>query len=108
MLGDVRLNYIVTDTLRINIDGVLEKQVRVVVDSNNVDLEENHWITSPIALQPNFVTLHGPASVVGQASDTLTINLPDREIDETLRIHGATPLYQYYGAGGSARSADIL
>ncbi len=82
VLGDVRLNYIVTDTLRINIDGVLEKQVRVVVDSSNVDLEENHWITSPIALSPTFVTLHGPASVVSQASDTLTINLPDREIDE--------------------------
>ena len=82
VLGDVRLNYIVTDTLRINIDGVLEKQVRVVVDSSNVDLEENHWITSPIALRPPFVTLHGPASVVSQASDTLVISLSDREIDE--------------------------
>ena len=90
VLGDVRLNYIVTDTLRINIDGVLEKQVRVVVDSNNVGLEENHWITSSIALQPNFVTLHGPASVVSQASDTLMVRLPDREIDE--RYSATVPL----------------
>ncbi len=90
VLGDVRLNYIVTDTLRINIDGVLEKEVRVVVDSNKVNLGENHWITSPISLQPNFVTLHGPTSVVSQASDTLTINLPDREIDE--RYESTVPL----------------
>ena len=90
VLGDVRLNYIVTDTLRINIDGVLEKQVRVVVDSNDVALEENHWITSPITLRPNFVTLHGPASVVSQASDTLVVNLPEREIDE--RYAATVPL----------------
>ncbi len=90
VLGDIRLNYVVTDTLRISIDSVLEKQVRVVVDSNNVDLEEDHWITSLIALRPNFVTLRGPASVVRQASDTLAVNLPDREIDE--RYEATVPL----------------
>lgn len=90
VLGDVRLNYVVTDTLRINIDSVLEKKVRVVVDSNSIGLEENHWITSPIALRPDFVVLHGPASVVSQASDTLAISLADREINE--RYEATVPL----------------
>lgn len=82
VLGDVRLSYIVTDTLHINIDSVLEKQVQVVLDSTSVALEENHWITSPILLNPRSVTLHGPASVVSQARDTLFIRLSDEEIDE--------------------------
>lgn len=82
VLGDVRLNYVATDTLRIDIDSVLEKRVRVVVDSNNVSLEEKHWITSPILLRPRFATLHGPASMVRQANDTLVAQLPDRGIDE--------------------------
>ena len=82
VLGDVRLNYIVTDTLRINIDSMLEKQVHLVVDSARIGLEENHWFTSPISVSPRSVILHGPASVVSQARDTLLIRLPDREIDQ--------------------------
>ena len=81
-LGDVRLNTIVTDTLRIDIDSMAEKQVTVALDSTLVDLEENHWLTSPVSISPQTVTLRGPASVVRQASDTLMITLPDQEIDE--------------------------
>ena len=81
-LGDVRLDNIVTDTLHINIDSMLEKPVTVAVDSTLINLEENHWLTSPITINPRTVTLRGPASVIGQAADTLTVSLPDQEIDE--------------------------
>lgn len=82
VLGDVSLEYIVTDTLRIDIDSVSEKEVTVMVDSATVNLEKNHWVTSRIAIEPRGVTLHGPASVVEQASDTLMVRLADQDIDE--------------------------
>ena len=81
-LGDVRLDYIVTDTLHLEIDSMLEKEVTVALDSTAIDLEENYWITSPVAITPRRVKLRGPASVVGQAADTLMISLPDQEIDQ--------------------------
>lgn len=82
VLGDVSLEYIITDTLRLSIDSVLEKEVTVVLDSIAIDLEENHWVTSRIAVTPSRVTLHGPASVVSQAGDTLVVSLPDQDIDD--------------------------
>ena len=82
VLGDVRLDNIITDTLRINIDSMLEKSVTVALDSTQIDLEENYWLTSPVTINPRTVTLRGPASVISQAPDTLTISLPDQEIDE--------------------------
>ena len=81
-LGDVQLDYIVTDTLHLEIDSVQEKEVAVALDSTSIDLEENHWITSPITIQPRQIKLRGPASVVSQAADTLVISLPDQEIDQ--------------------------
>ena len=95
-LGDVRLEYILTDTLRINIDSVLTKEVVVAVDSASVDLEENHWITSSILLKPQVVRVVGPASVIRQAPDTLTVSIPDQEIaedyEETLPLSYTSPL----------------
>lgn len=82
VLGGVRLDYIITDTLRINIDSVMEKLVRVVLDSTTIDLEENYWVTSRVSVTPTVVKLHGPSSVVSQAGDTLMVSLPDQNIDE--------------------------
>ena len=82
VLGDVRLEYIVTDTLYIDIDSMLEKQAVVALDSTQISLEEDYWLTSPVAISPRIVTLRGPTSVISQAADTLTISLPDQEIDE--------------------------
>ena len=82
VLGDVSLEYIVTDTLRIDIDSVSEKDVTVVLDSAAVDLENNHWITSRVAINPRGVKLHGPASVISRAGDTLMVSLADQDIDE--------------------------
>lgn len=81
-LGDVRVDRIITDTLRINIDSTLEKTVTLAVDSTTIDLEENYWITSSVSLTPRTVKLMGPASVINQVPDTLPIELPDQEIDE--------------------------
>ena len=82
-LGDVRLDNILTDTLRIDIDSMAKKDVIVALDSTQIDLEENYWLTSPVAISPRTATLRGPASVVHQAADTLMITLPDQEIDES-------------------------
>ena len=82
LLGDVRLDRILTDTLHINIDSTLTKEVTVLLDSSAVSLEEAHWITSPVLVSPRRATLKGPASVVSQAPDTLMVQLPEQEINE--------------------------
>ena len=84
-LRDVRLDNIVTDTLHIDIDSMLEKTVVVALDSTLINLEENHWLTSPVAIAPRTVTLRGPASIISQAADTLAVSLPDQNIDENYK-----------------------
>ncbi len=96
LLGDVRLDRILTDTLRINIDSTLTKEVVVLLDSTTVGLEEAHWITSPVLVNPQRATLKGPASVVNQAPDTLVVQLPEQEIssdyEETVSISYTNPM----------------
>ena len=95
-LGDIRLEYILTDTLRINIDSVLSKEITITVDSASVDLEENHRITSGVSTTPRVAKVVGPASVIRQAPDTLVVEIPDQEIgddyEETISLSYTSPM----------------
>jgi hypothetical protein len=81
-LEDIRVNYILDDTLFFDFDRRVTKQIALRVDSANVSLAENYRITSPISLEPTFITLEGPAALVGKLPDEIYIDLPNEDIDE--------------------------
>lgn len=80
--GDVRLNYVVTDTIFIEIEKKAKKEVVLSIDSLHVDLGENYRITSPITFTPKRVVMEGPETQVKTASDTLMIRIAEEEISE--------------------------
>jgi hypothetical protein len=80
--GDVRLNYVVTDTIYIEIEKKVKKEVVLFIDSLQVDLGENYRITSPISVTPKRVIMEGPETQVNAASDTLMIRIAEEEISE--------------------------
>lgn len=81
-LEDVRLDYIVTDTLFLDIDKAVSKKVQVAVDTSKVQLVDQYRIVSDIQISPNTVTLQGPASVISQIPDTVYVGMPDETISE--------------------------
>lgn len=67
-LRGFRLNYVITDTLFIDIEEKVSKKVVVVIDSLNIPLESNFRLTSPINVSPDSLVLVGPKSLLAKQS----------------------------------------
>ncbi|MDF9801029.1 hypothetical protein OKW21_006292 [Catalinimonas alkaloidigena] len=78
-LGDVRLDYVVTDTLFINIDEAAEKEVMLTLDSSSIHLGDSYQLVSPVVLSTRRAILKGPSTILQDIGDTLYISLPNSE-----------------------------
>ena len=65
-LRGFRLNYVITDTLFIDIEEKVSKKVMVAIDSMNIPLESNFRLTSPITIDVDTLTLAGPKSLLNK------------------------------------------
>ncbi|QSE98087.1 YbbR-like domain-containing protein [Fulvivirga lutea] len=81
-LPDFDVNFVLTDTLVLNIDKRASKRYALKVDSSSIQLSENYWVTSSIAYTPDSITLHGPASLLDKMESPLLVKVPQDEIDE--------------------------
>ncbi|MFP4094309.1 MAG: hypothetical protein ACLFUB_07470 [Cyclobacteriaceae bacterium] len=84
-LGEVRLNEVVTDTLFLDFDKAVQKQVGLALDSSSLMLEEGVQLISPISISPRKVTLLGPRTIMQDVDDTLYISLREEEIGGNYR-----------------------
>ncbi|EMR02232.1 YbbR-like domain-containing protein [Cesiribacter andamanensis] len=79
-LNEVRLNYVVTDTLFINIERRISKKVRVHIDSTSISLADNHRVVSPLLLAPDSVVFTGPTSFINGLADSISVFIPQQQI----------------------------
>lgn len=80
-MNDVQLNYVLTDTLYINIDHRITRKFAVRVDSAGISLDNNHRIVGLVRYTPDSVTLEGPQQILANMPDTLLIRIPQQDID---------------------------
>jgi len=81
-LNDVQLNYVLTDTLFVNVDKRVSKRFYLHVDSLTLFLEKNFALVTPVTLSQDSVTLTGPESLLLSLGDTITISIDEKEIDD--------------------------
>ena len=79
-LDELKINYLVTDTVFIDIEQKMSKKVRLRIDSLALNLADNYRMTSPIKIEPDSVMLVGPKSFVDTLSNIYQLELPIREI----------------------------
>lgn len=75
-LSELQINFVVTDTVFINIEQKKAKYLTVAVDSLQIDLAKNHRITSPIAVVPDTIQVIGPKSYIDTLQQTYQLT-PD-------------------------------
>src|SRR5690606_302183 len=75
-LSELQINFVVTDTVFINIEQKKAKYMTVAVDSLQIDLATNHRITSPIAVVPDTTQVTGPKSYIDTLQKTYQLT-PD-------------------------------
>ena len=80
-LSSLDLNFVVTDTLYFDIQRQQSKKLLVYVDSSTISLKRFFQIISPLGVSPDSVLITGYESLIESLSDTLTIRLPETEID---------------------------
>ena len=81
-MSDLTLNYVVTDTLSINIEPLESRKLNVYVDTGDIDLRNSYQIVSDITIDPDTVWVTGPRSLVRALTDTARVNIPETNIDE--------------------------
>ncbi len=81
-LEGLKINYIVTDTLFLNIERKITKRMRLKVDSLNLSLEKDYQLISSIDIRPDHMMLIGPESIINSFETDFDITPDDNEIDE--------------------------
>jgi hypothetical protein len=82
-LPQFQVNYVISDTLHLNIESKAVRKFGVYVDSLSLDLKDNFKITGAIAVRPDSVMLSGPQSIIEQLPANLPIRVGQQNIDES-------------------------
>ena len=91
-LDNIRLDYVVTDTLRINIDSLTRRNITVALDTHSLHLAENYRLVSGVSVLPTQIEVDGPVSVVRQLPDTLKIQLEEEDVKGELETTLLVPI----------------
>jgi YbbR domain-containing protein len=81
-LGKLHINYLITDTLRLQIDEKDFHRFKVVVDHSNLSFRKGFGKVSPIVILPDSVTLEGPKSILHSMSDSITVSISGKQINQ--------------------------
>ncbi|MBL6446164.1 hypothetical protein JMN32_07585 [Fulvivirga sp. 29W222] len=84
-ISEVELNYVLTDTLHINIDRKASRKFPIKIDSAGISLSSGYRLISSIRFNPDSVTLEGPEGILTGMPDTLLVSIPQKEVDENFK-----------------------
>jgi hypothetical protein len=79
-LHDVKINYLLQDTLFFRFDRVITRKFPVRIDPASISLLEGYKISSPVIIEPGKITLIGPSSIVSAIKDSFFIKIEERKI----------------------------
>lgn len=93
-ISNLKVNYVVADTLDMSFDRRISKTVRLVADSSSINLSPRFVVTSLINISPDTVRVEGPARLVRGIADVLIVRIPGKRIqgnyDEEVILHDFT------------------
>ena len=80
-LKQFQINFLYTDTLHIDINRKVSKQMTLAVDSISISLDDNYRIVSPIQLLPDTAIVYGPTTYIDTLESNYIIPIESQEID---------------------------
>jgi hypothetical protein len=84
-VGNLKINYVVTDTLYLQIDQRDSHRYKLVADISEVTFREGYGRISPVVILPDSIELDGPQSRLHALDDSITLVLNDKNISENFR-----------------------
>ena len=77
---NLRVNYVIADTLALGFERRLTKTIRLVADSTHINMAPRMVISSVINLTPATIQVEGPERLVKGFADTLVVRIPGKRI----------------------------
>lgn len=84
-LNGIQINFIVMDTLRLQIENKARKTVKIVANIEQVTFRNNEGRVGPVEISPDTVEVTGPATLVEQLPDTLVVSVPSTRAGSNFR-----------------------
>ncbi len=84
-IGNLKINFVVTDTLRIQIDKRDAHRYKLKGDISGVTFREGYGRISPVVVLPDSVRLEGPESRLHAIIDSILLSVDGKNVSENFR-----------------------
>lgn len=84
-LGSLKINYVVGDTLDLEIDLKDSHKFRLVADLTNITFKKGFGRLSRVVILPDSAEIEGPKSILHDFPDSIVLSLPENKVNENFR-----------------------
>lgn len=91
-LSELKINYLLTDTIFFNIEEKRNRRVKVSVDSLSLQLRGDYRVTSAIEVSPDTVEIIGPKSIIDGLIEPYMVQINESRIDDDFEDEVEIPL----------------
>jgi hypothetical protein len=81
-LEGVEINYVLSDTIYVDLEPKSGRWIRVTLDSIEDNLKKGYGVASNISIMPDTIYIEGPKRLIKSFDKPIKIDLPYDEIDE--------------------------
>jgi hypothetical protein len=91
-IGNLNINYIVTDSLRIQLDEKFSRKFRLTGDLSEITFKKGFGRISPVIILPDSVMLSGPKNLLLHMPDSIMLTVGPKKLDQNFREQIEVPL----------------
>ena len=84
-VGNLKINYVVTDTLYLQIDERDSHRYKLVADISGITFRNGYGRISPVVVLPDSIELDGPQSRLHALDDSIVLALNDKNLTDNFR-----------------------
>jgi len=81
-LPELKVNFVVSDSILINMNRIITKKIGIQVDTSVIRLAEGYSICGPVFIKPDSITITGASSLVNAFPSSLFIELPIKNLSD--------------------------
>jgi len=81
-LDEFTVNFVISDSLFIDVELETQKSIPILVDSIALNLRNRFRVTSPINLSKDTLRITGPESMINSFPDTFIVRIEEQRIDD--------------------------
>src|SRR6478609_7987905 len=84
-LSSLKINYLVGDTLNLDIDLKDSHKFKLIADLTNISYKDGFGMLSPVVILPDSVEIEGPKSLLHDFPDSIVLSLPNGRLNGNFR-----------------------